>query len=455
MDFELDYDSYVLNGSLSGYEFGFIFDGYTYHTTDDDLSNIKEGVFQDLGDNLGVLIRNILSTNIEETVDLFDDDRLIFFDIYGRYLVVYKISTSIIIQKILIVLTIVVGISVIVLDEIYHRRRSLSCTDSRCIYFHLKYSLGIRILSIILYLMSNLFSLFCAVLLSTLIAWMMSIIRPLSWFGNSTLPIFLFSLPCFIGFIGNGYLWNMLHQFILRKLPKRAQESDGILNDNHEDQIHFHFERNISILFIYAFLMIISISSTNELFYIILVWSIFVCPIYLLVMIIEFVIHWKEIKWNLFKQRDYWLYLPLIVSLFPLIHTIETISRLLRFLIPILAKRFSFGLWYIYSNIIICNVIAIPFTLFALILIPILQRTKYFVRTLILLLIAFCITILLACVRQPFTDIHPNLFYAQHRSRSIYKVNKFSSFPFHVPLSITIIINHNYDIRWSPSITFT
>ena len=153
-----DYDAYSVYGYLSGYDFGFFLNGYTYHTPLDHPSIIKQGVIQDLGDNLGILIRNILLGHVEEIKNLLDADPLIYFDILGRYLIVYKTSTSITIQKILIVLIIIVGIILIISDHIWHRQRLLTCNDSRCIYFYFKSPSTVRINSIILYLISNLIS---------------------------------------------------------------------------------------------------------------------------------------------------------------------------------------------------------------------------------------------------------------------------------------------------------
>jgi hypothetical protein len=430
MDLSTDYDTYISNSSLLGYEFIFLVDGYTYHTTLDNLSNIKQGVLQDLGDNLGILVRHILLNDVENVEDDIDYDSLIYFDIFGRYLFVYKISTSIIIQLILITLIIVIGIILIILDEIYHRKRSSSCSDRLCIYFHFKYSSILRIISIILYFISNVLSIMMGLLFSIIIASIMSIIRPFSWFGSSTLAIFLFSLPCLIGCITNAYLWNVFHRFILKKYPKNSLEIDI----NHLNDIKFDFEQNLSIVLVYGLLMIVSIYFKNQVLYPILVWSIFICPIYLLLMIIEFILHWKEIHWNFFEQRYHWLFFPLIISLLPLAHTIDIINQLIRFVIPLLSHTSSVGLWIFYRNMIICSIIAIPTIFFTLIFLPILQRTKYFSRTLIIFLIVFSITFIIAYTRQPFTNIHPNIFYAEHTSQSIFMVEKLSNLPFNVPL---------------------
>ena len=437
-----DYFIYSLNGSLLGYDFGFLLDSYTYHTLLDHPSIIKQGVFQDIGDNLGILIRNILLGHVEEIKNIIDTDPLIYFDILGRYLIVYKLSTSIIIQQIFIITIIGVGLILIIFDHIWHRQRPLVCSGSRCVYFHFKYPFIIRITSINIYLMSNLISVVVGLLFSMIIALNISIIRPVSWYGNSTLAIFLFSLPCLIGFIITGYLFDIFHCFILQKSPKNSME----FSSKQLNKIDFDFERNLSVLLIYILLMILSILSDDRLFYIILVWSIFICPIYLLLMIIQFIIHWKEKDWNLFKQRYHWLFLPLIISLFPLTHTIEIVHRFIHILSPFLVRVFSFGLT-LEGNLIISCIIAIPTIFFVLIFFPILQRTKQFGRTLIVLLIIFFIVFTVAFTRQPFTENHPNTFYAKHMSNSTFKVEKLSNGSFVVPLvsqssSIRVITYH-------------
>ena len=93
-----DYDTYAHTGALSGYDFGFSLDGYTYHTALDDMSTIQRGVFQELGDNLNILIRYILTGDVHK----IEDDPLIYFDLLGRYLVVYRKATAILLQHILI-----------------------------------------------------------------------------------------------------------------------------------------------------------------------------------------------------------------------------------------------------------------------------------------------------------------------------------------------------------------
>ena len=109
IDITTGYDIYILNNSLQGYDFCFILDAYTYHTPHDQPSIIKQDVLQDLGGNLGILVRIILGGHFQEIDNSIDNDPLIHFDIFGRYLIVYRMYTSRIIQQILIILVIIRG----------------------------------------------------------------------------------------------------------------------------------------------------------------------------------------------------------------------------------------------------------------------------------------------------------------------------------------------------------
>ncbi|CAF0855189.1 unnamed protein product [Rotaria sordida] len=267
-----DYDAFIVNNSLLGYEFGFLLDGYIYHTSLDHPSMIKQGVLQDLGENLGILIRHILlgNINLQVTRNIIDKDPFIYFDILSRYLIVYRMSTSIIIQLILIILVLVIGITLILFDHIWHRKRTLTCMNFHCIYLHFKYPLIIRIISIIIYFISNIFSVSVGLLFAIIVALIMATFQPLSWFGNATLAIFLFSLPCLIGMITIGYLWTIFHRFILRKWPKNSFRFDSTIEEQHLNKASFDFEHNLAVLFIYSLLMIVSIYFSHRLSYLIL-----------------------------------------------------------------------------------------------------------------------------------------------------------------------------------------
>ncbi|CAF1525013.1 unnamed protein product [Adineta steineri] len=440
-----DYSILHLNNTRLGYDIGFFLDGYTYHTPLDHPTRVKEGIIQDLGENLGILIRNLFRKVVSVPENITDTDPLIYFDILSLYLVLYKQSTSILIQHILIILTVIVGIILVGFDHIWHRKNRLqSCNDHRCVYFYFQNSFTIRIISIIIYFISNIISIICGFLISIMFSWLMSNIRSLAWNGNATLAMFLYSLPYLISFLIVGYLCNRYHYSILRKSPINVSE----VNENCLKNVHFNFEQNFSILLFYCLLMMTSILSNQRTFYLVLIWSIFICPIYLCVMIIEFISHWKQIHWTLLKEKSYWLYLPLIISLLPLTHTIGISSYSLRLLIPLAVKFFSFR--HLFDvNIVISGIVFIPTLFIALNLSSIVQRIRYFIWILIVVLITFLIVFIIAIARQPFDKNHPHAFYVNHTSTSIYRVEELKNVPMIIPFasqsaSITVL---NYDGR--------
>ncbi|UJR16803.1 hypothetical protein I4U23_003702 [Adineta vaga] len=426
-----DYNVLYLNNTRLGYAFGFLLDSYTYHTVLDHSSEIKRGIIQDLGENLGILTRNLFREYVPMSKNVTEPDLLIYFDILGRYLMIYKLSTSILIQWVLIIMTIIMGIVLIIFDHIWHRKPTSSCNDPHCIYVYFKNPFLIRISSIIIYVIANIISIIVGLILSYIFAAVMTMIRPTAWNGNVTLAMYVFSLPYLIGFLSSEHLFDRLHRCILRKSSDNSTE----INVKHSNKIHFNFEQNFSILLIYCLLMMISILFKYRIFYIILVWSIFICPTYLCAMIVDFILHSKQHQWTFLKQKSHWLYLPLIISLLPFTHTIAISDWLLRILMPIFLKM-SLPALRLRTNIVISSVVITSTLFLALNLISVAQRIKYFGRILIVLLISLILICTFAVLRQPFNKAHPYIIYAKHTSKSFSRVEKLTNLPMNVPLKL-------------------
>jgi len=388
------------NGSLFGYEFGCIYDGYLYHTVYDVPHVIERGVIQDLGENLGILTRHILSnekTSIDENI------RYIYFDLFGRYLFVYQLSTSITIQIVLSVFILTIGIILIVLDHRFHTKDSFKCNDIHCIYSRFINPLRIRLCCILIYSFSNFMSLLIGFLCPIFIAWLVSLIQSLPWFYNYTIAVFLFLLSSLFGSILIVYLTRTIHSCLLKQ---------SLIH------IDFSFEQNLSVLVTFLILMFISIQIPIEDFYLILVWSIFISPIYLIFMSIQIIRHEK--------QRKHWFYLPLIASFIPLTHTADLLYRIIRTLIPIIHRRFYFKTEFFY-NVIVCCYIVTPNLLFLLVLLPIFTRFRQLFRILILVFMSLCILMCLAYVNNPFSFDRPGQIFTRHTSESNFEVNQSSN----------------------------
>jgi hypothetical protein len=128
----------------------------------------------------------------------------------------------------------------------------------------------------------------------------------------------------------------------------------------------------------------------------------------------------------------YWLFAPYIVSLIPLIHSLELSSRLLRLAIPLMGRAlYSFALA---QDFLICAGVVAPAVLFFLIFIPNIQRAMIYSGTLIILVISFILVFIIACTTQPYTSTHPKLIQPLHRSESVYKLNNTKNFPVTIPM---------------------
>lgn len=85
----------------------FMKDGYRYHTKYDGFSNIPLGSFQHAGDNSLSLIKSI--ANAPE-MDLLDDQpwgKVVFFDVFGLFMIYYGDTLTVIINIIVTVVSIV------------------------------------------------------------------------------------------------------------------------------------------------------------------------------------------------------------------------------------------------------------------------------------------------------------------------------------------------------------
>lgn len=423
----------ITKGSLLGYDFAFYLDGYHYHTSNDYPSIIKAGALQHLGENTLVLVRRILlgKVDLQQPETIIDEENIIYFDVLGRHLVTYRKTTSVIVQSILIGLIVLIGLVVIILDHIWSRKNP-SVDDFNSIYFYFKHPLLVRLCSILIFFVCYIVSMFIGIFFPILIAFIISKFRPMSWYGNATLAFFLYGLICLIGMILCESLWTIVRRCCLLKYAKKnPMEIKAI---HHIDRLCFNFERHWALLLVFVLLMSIDIYFGYRSLYLILVWSIFICPIYSLLILFEFTFRWlKKSSWNLFNEQGwYWLLAPYLVSLIPLIHTLEMTSRLTRMTIPMMSRIVY--ITFLPQDLIISTLVAIPAMLFFLIFIPNAQRMMNYSRTLIILMISFLIVLIIACFRPPYTSTHPKIISVQHQSTTKYYLTNPQTFPMIIPI---------------------
>lgn len=343
-------------------------------------------------------------------------------------MITYKMSTSTIVQGILIGLVFLVGIVRILLDHLFQHHYQLS-DDSLSVYFYFNNAIIMRIVFIIIFFISFILSMVLGIVFSIIIAFLMSKIRPLSWYGNSTLAIFLYGLPCLIGIVSTEALWGVCCRWILKKWSKKNSIDMKSIDMDPINRRTFDFERHFALLIVYCILMIISIGLGYRSLYFILIWSIFVCPIYLLLILSEIGLNRFNYQVPQFfgERHWYWTFAPYIVSILPLIHSIELVTRLIRMTIPMMGRMFQ--TMPVPRDVVISVLVAVLTALFFLIFIPNMQRTLYFGRTLILLIISFIIVFIVACTRQQFSSVHPKIVTVKHESQFVYGIETPTNLP--------------------------
>ncbi|XVE99313.1 hypothetical protein REPUB_Repub03eG0187600 [Reevesia pubescens] len=112
-----DFQVYKEVAGLSGLDFAYMDNGAVYHTKNDKLELLKSGSLQHLGENmLAFLLQTAPSPHLSKGQAMDDDkqsnhDTAVFFDILGRYMVVYRqhfanmLHNSVILQSLLIWIT--------------------------------------------------------------------------------------------------------------------------------------------------------------------------------------------------------------------------------------------------------------------------------------------------------------------------------------------------------------
>ncbi|CAF1046807.1 unnamed protein product [Didymodactylos carnosus] len=431
----VDTDYTIYNQQIAGFDFAFYLDGYTYHTSLDSASLIEQGALQHLGENTLSLIRHLLTH--DDGTDAFDEDEnYIFFDFIGKILVKYSFKTSVIIQSILISYVFVFIITIITIDHIMFTK--YRCNDKKSVYYYystVRKSLCLRILFILFSFASYIASLLVGIGYTLLISLIVSKIRPFFWYGKSSLAVALYFLTSLLGMIFVQYECYLL----VRLLSKRY----GPKNNWKQFSYHaFDVERQFSLLFVWCLFMIVSMITKIRSFYIVLVWSIFICFIYTAVIFIEKVLLWySTVKYhghtiqitrevdrqskNSWKsmftvQRRHWLLVPFIASFIPLIHSIELISRLLRLAIPMMSRTSETP---IPRDLIVSAIIALIICICTLTFLPMMNRAANYLKTIIFIFIAFIIIFIISCTTYSFTTMNPKLIKVKHSSRSMHIYN--------------------------------
>ncbi|WOL04268.1 hypothetical protein Cni_G12989 [Canna indica] len=211
-----DFQVYEEAGGLTGLDFAYTDATAVYHTKNDKLKLLKPGSLQHLGENmLAFLTHSAMSTNLRKEMEVkkenFGQNKPVFFDILGTYMVVYSqrlatmLHNSVILQSLLIWTT------------------SLLMGG-----YSGAYTFGLSCLSILLMWI-------CSLIFSIGVAFLIPLIStfPVPYIANPLLVIGLFGAPAVLGALTGQHLGFLCICKYLRGLySKRMQKAPSDTQDN-------------------------------------------------------------------------------------------------------------------------------------------------------------------------------------------------------------------------------
>ncbi|XP_037952372.1 endoplasmic reticulum metallopeptidase 1-like [Teleopsis dalmanni] len=181
---DTDFRIFRDHGRVPGLDMAHQYNGYVYHTRYDRPEIIPRGTFQNTGDNVLALVREIANAPELDDTSKYSEGHTIFFDVMGMFLVFYSETEG-------TILNVIVSISAII-TCLYSFKMMANATGLK---FHkvLKrsiYTLGVQAVAVIF-----------AAALCFLMGVMMDVMHmPMSWFTNSWLIFGLYFCPLFFGF---------------------------------------------------------------------------------------------------------------------------------------------------------------------------------------------------------------------------------------------------------------
>ncbi|CAD5115939.1 DgyrCDS4869 [Dimorphilus gyrociliatus] len=104
-------------GELSGLDMAYIHNGYVYHTAYDEPKRIPKGCIQRSGENLLAIVKAIANSRYLAKPSAFKKDSLVFFDVYGFFMITYPSSFGLVLNCAACAIVIFGVISKIILNQ--------------------------------------------------------------------------------------------------------------------------------------------------------------------------------------------------------------------------------------------------------------------------------------------------------------------------------------------------
>ncbi|KAI8394077.1 uncharacterized protein BYT42DRAFT_553259 [Radiomyces spectabilis] len=201
---DTDYTVFTAHGA-HGFDIGFYEPRSHYHTQRDDLAHTTRSSLQYMGQMALAAVRCVDAS--ESLTEDGDDDEFIYYDILGRFMVVYSFTTAQVVNVIALVL---VPVVVMVVGRIHSNGVSREERKRRFVQKARYYALGLSMCIITAASMAGVAALVCLLLLT---------VNPLMTYGG----IYLAALCIFLG----GLFGLLLCQWMLEKIPVVAKLVPG------------------------------------------------------------------------------------------------------------------------------------------------------------------------------------------------------------------------------------
>ncbi|XP_068145512.1 endoplasmic reticulum metallopeptidase 1 [Drosophila tropicalis] len=180
---DTDFRIFRDHGAVPGLDMAYQYNGYVYHTSFDRAEIIPRGSFQNTGDNLLSLVRQISSAPELDDTSKYSEGHTVYFDVMGWFLVFYTETEGIILNVI---------VSLGTLGVLAYAIKLISVTSGiklEKILRRLLHTFGVQVLAVV-----------AGTALTLLIAVFLDLVHlPLSWFTNSWLILGLYFCPFFFG----------------------------------------------------------------------------------------------------------------------------------------------------------------------------------------------------------------------------------------------------------------
>nr|GMD35327.1 endoplasmic reticulum metallopeptidase 1 isoform X1 [Ipomoea batatas]GME21125.1 endoplasmic reticulum metallopeptidase 1 isoform X1 [Ipomoea batatas] len=227
-----DFQVYTEVGGLSGLDFAYTDSTAVYHTKNDKVALLKPGSLQHLGENMLPFLlqaasssdlptpKKTLSSGKSEKGD--EEDTVVYFDILGRYMVVYPQSFADMLHKAVIILSLFIWTASLYMG-------GLSALIS----------LAFSVLSIVLMWI-------CSVGLSVLVAYVLPSVSstPVPFIASPWLAIGLFAAPALLGaFVGQHVVYLFLQKFLSYTFSERKKSFILSVQDDDVSEVELEAER--------------------------------------------------------------------------------------------------------------------------------------------------------------------------------------------------------------------